>query len=540
MNYDDDLFAPNNGRQTLLTARDILQVGFRHKMVLLAIFGFTSMLAFIYAFGVPPKYEAETKILVRQGRVDPVVSPTANAPLTIRQPLAEEELNSEIELLLSDDVLRQVVTTCGLDRTKPVLPQLFSTTGDPRARMGAAVSQLKSALKVVPVKKTSVIEVSYRQRNAQQAAQVLKVLNAAYMEKHVAAHRSGGQFKFFEQQAEDYREQLRIAEQRLQDFSQAQNSVRPEMVRDEMLQQLTTLNGDIAATGAEIAQTENRLRTLEDQIQEVPTRMTTSVRTLDNEQLMQQLKSTLLSLELKRTDLLSKYQEDYRPVQELEQEIHKTRTAIAAENAAPLRDSTTDVDPTHTLVTSELTKAKADLSGLVARKSAMDATARRYHTTIHDLENKGRIEQDLQREVKATEENYLLYVQKREQSRITDALDQMRILNIAVVEEPSVPTLAIYSPWTLGVAGLLVAAIVSVAVVFVLDFFDSSFHAPHEIEDALNIPVLAAVPRFSISNGYRNGNGSSSISKSGGERLALAEEKAAAMSVVIPESRDQD
>src|SRR5438876_6754436 len=169
----DDLFAPNNGRQTLLTARDIVQVGFRHKMVLLAIFGLISMLAFIYAFAVPPKYEAETKILVRQGRLDPVVSPTANAPLIIRQPLTEEELNSEVEILLSDDVLHQVVTTSGLNRTEPVLPHPFRTAGNPHARMGAAVSQLKSALKVIPLKKTSVIKVSYQQRNAQQAAQVL-------------------------------------------------------------------------------------------------------------------------------------------------------------------------------------------------------------------------------------------------------------------------------------------------------------------------------------------------------------------------------
>jgi uncharacterized protein involved in exopolysaccharide biosynthesis len=291
----------------------------------------------------------------------------------------------------------------------------------------------------------------------------------------------------------------------LQDFSRAQNSVRPEIVRDEMLQQLTTLNGDIAATGAEIAQTKNRLRTLEEQAQKVPARMTTSVRTLDNEQLMQQLKGTLLTLDLKRTELLSKYQEDYRPVQEVEQEIQRTRAAIAAEDAAPLRESTTDVDPTHTLVAVERTKAEADLSGLSARQATMQDTARRYQSVIHELENKGRLEQDLQREVKAGEENYLLYVQKREQSRITDALDQMRILNVVVVQQPSVPALPLHSPWMLAIAGLLVAAMVSVVAVFMLDFFDSSFHAPHEIEAMLNIPVLAAVPRFEGSNGHRIG-----------------------------------
>jgi len=485
-------------------------VGFRHKNALLVIFGLLTLLALLYAFLLPAKYEAETKILVRQGRVDPVVSPTANVPLTIRQPLTEEELNSEVEILLSDDVLRKVVTACGLDRTKPLfsLPHLFSGSDDPRARLGAAIRGLKSTLKVVPVRKTSVIEVSYRRRNAEQAAQVLRTLNAAYIDKHVEAHRSGGQFQFFERQAEDYQERLKVAEQRLQDFSGAQNSVRPEIVRDEMLQQLTTLNGDIAATGAEIAQTENRLRTLGEQAQAVPARMTTSVRTLDNEQLMQQLKSTLLTLDLKRTELLSKYQEGYRPVQEVDEEIQKTRAAIAAEYVAPLRESTTDVDPTHTLVTAERTKAEADLSGLLARQSTMQANARRYQSVIHDLEKKARLEQDLQREVKAAEENYLLYVQKREQSRITDALDQMRILNVAVVEEPSVPTLPLYSPWMLAVMGVFFAALASLVSVFVLDFFDSSFHAPHEIESALNIPVLASVPRFDgHRNGGSNGNG---------------------------------
>jgi len=203
-------------------------VGFRHKNLLLATFGFLSLLALLYAFALPPKYEAETKILVRQGRVDPVVSPTANVPLTIQQPLTEEELNSEVEILLSDDVLRQMATASGLVRrtTFSLLP-LFQGFDDPEARMGAAVRDLKSSLKVIPLRKTNVIQVSYRRRNAEQAAQVLRALNAAYIGKHVEAHRAGGQFKFFEQQAQDYQDKLKDAEQRLQDFSRTQNSVRP-------------------------------------------------------------------------------------------------------------------------------------------------------------------------------------------------------------------------------------------------------------------------------------------------------------------------
>ena len=323
---------------------------------------------------------------------------------------------------------------------------------------------------------------------------------------------------------------MKVAEQQLRDFSRGPNAVHPEMVRDDMLRELTNLSGGIAATHAEIAQTENRLRTLEAEAHAVPARMTTSVKRLDNGQLLQQLKGTLLTLELKRTELLSKYQTDYRPVQEVEREIQKTRASIAAEDAAPLRENTTDVDPTHTLVASELAKAKADLSGLLARQTSMETTARHYQAAVHDLENKGIVEQDLQREVKAAEENYLLYSQKREESRITEALDQKRILNVAVVEDPMVPTLPLYSSWMLAVAGLLFAAIVSVGVVFVLNYFDSCFHAPDEIEAALNIPVLAAVPRFGNGNGrdngncHRNGNGNRLISKHADERAYVRDE----------------
>jgi uncharacterized protein involved in exopolysaccharide biosynthesis len=522
MNYEDDLFAPARGRQALPSARDIVQVGFRHKIIVLSVFGLLSLAVLIYVFALPPIYEAETKILVRQGRLDLVVSSTANVPLTVRQPLTEEELNSESEILLSDDVLRKVVIACGLDHGEPIIPlRWLRKSDDPSVKTGEAVSELKSALKVLPVKRTSVIEVSYRRRNAQQAAQVLKALNAAYVEKHVEAHRSRGQFTFFQQQAENYREQLRVAEQHLQDFSKSNNSVRPQMVRDAILQQLTALNGDIAEAGAGISQTENRLTTLAQQAQEIPARMTTSVKTADNEQLMQQLKGTLLALELKRTDLLSKFQPDYRPVQELDREIQKTRAAIAAEDATPLRESTTDADPTHTLVVTELAKAKADLTGLRARRAVMQTTARHYQSVIHDLEDKGRIEQDLLREAKAAEDNYLLYIQKREQSRITDALDQMRILNVAVVEEPSVPVLPVHSRFTLAIIGLLVAAAVSAGSVFLLDFFDSSFHAPHEIEDAMNIPVLAAVPRSSYYNGHGSGNGNASKHKTPADNRPL-------------------
>ena len=57
----------------------------------------------------------------------------------------------------------------------------------------------------------------------------------------------------------------------------------------------------------------------------MPSRLTTQVRTADNPQLMEQLKSTLLNLQLKRTELLQKFDPSYRLVQEVDTEIKQTQ-----------------------------------------------------------------------------------------------------------------------------------------------------------------------------------------------------------------------
>ena len=54
-------------------------------------------------------------------------------------------------------------------------------------------------------------------------------------------------------------------------------------------------------------------------------------------------------------------------------------------------------------------------------------------------------QQDLMRAAKADEDNYLLYLHKREEARIGDALDERRILNVAIVEPPVAPALAVHS-----------------------------------------------------------------------------------------------
>ena len=56
------------------------------------------------------RYESHFKVLLRRGRYDPVVSSQPASPMDFTRPdITEEELNSEVELLRDEDLLKQVV-----------------------------------------------------------------------------------------------------------------------------------------------------------------------------------------------------------------------------------------------------------------------------------------------------------------------------------------------------------------------------------------------------------------------------------------------
>jgi hypothetical protein len=90
---------------------------------------------------------------------------------------------------------------------------------------------------------------------------------------------------------------------------------------------------------------------------------------------------------------------------------------------------------------------------------------------------------------------------------MADALDEQRILNVSIVENPTVPSLPTGDRWKYGLVGILLAATLSAGVVFTVEYLDPSLRTPSEVMSELNIPVLAAVPQRGGRSGY-NGQGS--------------------------------
>jgi len=518
---DDKQLAPISIRRHSPALYDYIETAFRHRRLMLLCLAGIVLLPLLAAF-LLPKYKGEMKFLVVRERVDPIVTPSAekdSAVVTNPPIVSEEELNSEVELLNSHDLLHRIVLACGLASHKTV--SRFRFWVNENQRIEAAIRDLDSNLEIAPVRRTNIIQVTYKNKDPQVAGRVLGELSRAYLEKHRDVHRFPGQLEFFEQETERYRRNLELAEGRLADFPRKYGAVAPALDRDITLQKLNEFNASLQQTHAGISEMEKRMADLEKQASTTPPRITTQFRRADNPQLMQIMKGTLLNLELKRSELLAKYQPDYRPVNEVEKEIASTRAAIANEDQAPVKDETTDVNPVKEWIRSEMAKGSADLEGLRARAGATKRIVALYRTKAGQLEQQSIQQGDLVRSAKTEESNYLLYLRKREEARITDSLDQTRILNVTLAEEPNVPALPAHSPLAFALLGFLLMTSASVGLVAGLHYVDGTLRSASEAEFILNAPILAAVPLGRPQNGYLNGKGRTNGS---GHRLISPDE----------------
>jgi uncharacterized protein involved in exopolysaccharide biosynthesis len=477
--------------------RDLLAPLFRRKGLVGLVFLSMFLIAILVTVKVSAIYESKMEVLVNRQRLDPMVTsePTLQTPPS-SPPLTEEEVNSEIELLKGTDLLREVVLATGLQRLeKGTLSAALFSGGRNDWYVSKAADHLAKSVNIAVVSKTNAIEVKYKSKDPRVTYEVLKTMADLYLQKRLAVQRPTGSYDLFAKETEKYREALAGSEQRLVNFGKEKGVVAPDLERTDMAMQVVNSVASLHQSQQAIAADEERIRNVEIQMKATPARSSTAQTSNDANQLLQQLQATLLTAQIKRTQLALKYDAGYPLVQEAEQEIAQTQIAIAEAKKTQYVGQTTDRDPTYELLREDVAKTQADLASHRATAAALSRSIQSMQSQMVDLDGRALEQADLIREAKANESNYLLYLSKREQERTADALDQKRIGNVAIAVPPMVPVLPAYNPILVLIVGVLFAAFLSLGAAFVADYLDPSFRTPRDVGGILGIPVLASFPK---------------------------------------------
>jgi uncharacterized protein involved in exopolysaccharide biosynthesis len=452
-------------RATGLTLADLTAAVRRRSRVAALCFVALSAGAVAAVVTAPAIYEGDVKLLVQGDRADSVVS-GASDPAAARSELSEAELLSQVELIKADDLLTKVAAETGLARR----PEVTRRTDDEAEALALASERLDRDLSVAPIKRTWLIDVAYRSEDRALTRNVLDTLVRLYLEKHLTLHRPAGTYQFFSEQAERARGELDAARDQLARFSQQHRVVSAGQQKDGVLQKLLEFEALRSQADAELAETSRRLSSVTSQLERVPAQHTSQVRTSDDAGVIQDVKARILTLELKRAELLQKFTPAYRGVREIEGQLAEARAALTAARTAPVREETVADNPTRQWLDTELARVQAEDVALRGRVQALAAAASDYRTRAQTLEVRGSEEKELLRNLAAAEQRYLLYIRKQEEARISDELDRRHIGNVVVAQPPTVkfeptrrPGLAMLPPL------LAVALMLSVAIALALD-----------------------------------------------------------------------
>lgn len=477
-----------------LSLRDVAAAAFRRKWMILGIFLVIAGCAAARVFFMPNQYQSRMKILVKNSRADAVVTPERTSMAAFVNEASEAQINSEIELLTSRDLLEQVVNSAKLAEQQPAASNI--TEESTLRQTEEAVRQLEKDLVITPVKKSSIIEISYTAKSPEMAAAVLRQLANLYLEKHLKLHRPPGTYEFFETQAAQYEQQLRGAEAELANFRRKSDVVVLDEQKEINLRKMADVESSLLETGALLSETAERAVGIQQQLRTLEPRILTDSRTSSQQSLVERLKGLLVEMQNRRTQLLTKLQPEDRLVKEIDQQMKDTTSALEKAELEKVVDQSSNVNPLRQTLETDLAKAKLEQAGQEARRKNLATQVEQYQTQLAKLGGATVKHDDLVRQVKALEENYQLYARKRDEARIANALDEQKITNVSIAEAATISHLPAGPNRRVNLLlGLFLAGFVSLGSAVGVEFLRDTVRTPRELETISGYPTLATVPR---------------------------------------------
>jgi len=496
--------------------RDACYVFFRHKWKMVLFF-FTVVAVTAAVTSVCAKvYRSEAKLLLRLGHESVTLDPTAaTGQIVSVLQSRENEINSELEILRSQELIEKVVDSVGPPEFLKSSIEKHSS-GDSVLR--AIVSGLKSIprqfdlaesvsdrdkailtvaknLKIENLKDSSIISISYEAGNPKLAQEVVSKLIDLHLERHIEIHRTLGSREFFDQQVNQLRDKLTQSETELMNLKNQTGVSSVAEQQRVVMSRIGTLKQEIDQTDAALASSVAAAEALQQTMTDVPKTIVTEETTGFPNLSADEMRKQLFERQLEELKLMTSFTDESITVKAIHKEIAEAQALLAKEEPN-LTQVTRGISKAYEQLESALLTEKAAITSLRAKSDAQKKQLVDAQAELKNLNDAEAKITSLTRETSVQDNNYRKYSESLEQARINFAMDNERISNIRVVQAATLPIKAIKPNKLVDLTlGLILGILGAIVLAIFSEHLDHSIKTPEEAEEMLQLPALASIPR---------------------------------------------
>jgi uncharacterized protein involved in exopolysaccharide biosynthesis len=432
------------------------------------------------------KFKSEMMFLVLASRSNAVISADRSAVAPPAQDVTEQQINSEMQLMRSEDVIGAVVDPHWTNKNKTP-----AQINEHESKIAAFAKHLT----LESAQKTNLITVTYRAGSPESAASALEQLSAAYLAKRKLLTRPQGTSEFYAAEMKRYKQAWENANQEMVKFQTANQLVSVPDEEEAITQQILTTENDLRAAQTNYSEVQQRVAESTRLVGEIPQRQPTQQRLSPNQGAIEQLQSMLIQLQNKRTELLNRYQPTDRLVTEIDKQIATTSNALNGMAQHRQSEETTDVSPAWQQLRTGQVQAFVEKQAIQSRIQSLQADLVKLHKQLDQIQPLFLKFNALQEQVEQARTNYETFSQKSDQSNIEDAMDEHKLVNIAVAENPTLNyTQTAPRPLLYMTLGTLTALFLGGSAVYFAESFRTIIATPYELALATQHAVLATIP----------------------------------------------
>jgi uncharacterized protein involved in exopolysaccharide biosynthesis len=239
---------------------------------------------------------------------------------------------------------------------------------------------------------------------------------------------------------------------------------------------------------------EARLEVTRDRLRQEQSTLVSETAVLENP-VYRQIQAALVTAEVARVDLAQHYTALHPKMQQIEGQIAELRQRLARDSKTLLGREVRSTNPIHARLVSDLVTLDADRVAIAARIAALRSTVDARHKALAALPASQHRLAILLRETPILESTYRELVSQHQEAAIQEHVAASFSAGIQVVETATAPATPEQSnfPRT-AAAGAAVGLILGAIAAIFLEASDGRMRTPADVERALGVPVLAAVP----------------------------------------------